>query len=239
MYQKWRSLLFLHWAFPPEEVRGLLPRGVGLELDTFGGRAYVGLVPFTMRGVRPAYLPAVPWLSRFHETNVRTYVHRGGRDPGVWFFSLDAANPVAVALARGLFHLPYFHARMGLESRPDSDTQGSPRDRISYRSTRLTAPPATCAVDCRVTPGAPARAAVGTLDHFLIERYLLYAVHHGRLYFGQVHHIPYPLQAAEILACEETLLAAAGVARPDQAPLVHFSGGVDVEIFSLRSGTGS
>src|SRR5262245_38098254 len=71
MYQKWRSLLFLHWAFPPEEVRGLLPRGMGLELDTFGGRAYVGLVPFTMRGVRPAYLPAVPWLSRFHETNVR------------------------------------------------------------------------------------------------------------------------------------------------------------------------
>src|SRR4051812_24259993 len=92
MYQKWRSLLFLHWALPPEAVRPLLP--AGLDLDVYQGSAYVGLVPFTMRGVRPVGLPAVPWLSNFHETNVRTYVHAGGRDPGVWFFSLDAANPV-------------------------------------------------------------------------------------------------------------------------------------------------
>ena len=89
MRHRWAHLLFLHWAVPPEQLRPLLPPG--LDLDTFEGRAYVGLVPFTMTGVRPVLLPPLPLLSSFHETNVRTYVHRRGRDPGVWFFSLDAA----------------------------------------------------------------------------------------------------------------------------------------------------
>ena len=110
MRQNWRHLLFLHWVVSPERLRPLVP--AGLDLDLFEGRAYVGLVPFTMTDVRPLWAPAVAGLSNFHETNARTYVHRAGRDPGVWFFSLDAANPVAVALARAFFHLPYHHARI-------------------------------------------------------------------------------------------------------------------------------
>lgn len=225
MYQNWRLLTFLHWAFPPEEVRGLLP--AGLELDTFEGKAYIGLVPFTMRGIRPVGLPAVCWLSNFHETNVRTYVHAGGRDPGVYFFSLDAANPVAVALARRLFHLPYHYARMTIQSLGEA---------ISYRSERRAAgpmPPMT-RIDCRILPILPKPAIVGTLDHFLIERYLLYTTRSGRLCVGQVYHTPYPIQAAEILILEETLLAASGLSRPDRVPLVHYSGGVNVEIFLLH-----
>ncbi len=113
MRQNWRELLFLHWAFASELIRPLIPPA--LELDLFEGMAYVGLVSFTMTGVRPTGLPAIAGLSSFHETNVRTYVHIYGRDPGVWFFSLDAANTIAVRLARGLFHLPYHRARMFLE----------------------------------------------------------------------------------------------------------------------------
>jgi uncharacterized protein YqjF (DUF2071 family) len=117
MYQSWRSLLFLHWEFPPEQVRPLVP--AGLDLDLFEGRAYVGLVPFTMKGVRPVVLPPVPGTGAFHETNVRTYVHRDGRDPAVYFFSLDAASALAVIGARALFSLPYHHARMRLDRDPD------------------------------------------------------------------------------------------------------------------------
>ena len=236
MYQSWRSLLFLHWRFRPEAIRPLLPSGLGLELDTYGGQAYVGLVPFTMRGVRPKGLPAVSWLSNFHETNVRTYVHVHGHAPGVWFFSLEAANPLAVALGRAWFSLPYHHARMRLASRLVADDRGRLGGLISYHSERIKNRPvsATSALDARVVHEPPRAAAVGTLDHFLLERYLLYAVRRGRLYSGQVHHTPYPVQAAEVHAFDESLLAATGISRPEERPLVHFSRGVDVEIFRLR-----
>ena len=115
MRQRWADLLFLHWPVAPETLQPLLPPG--LTLDTFEGQAYVGLVPFTMTGVRPVWAPPVRWLSNFHETNVRTYVHREGKDPGVWFFSLDAANSIAVRIARAAWKLPYHYARMSLSRR--------------------------------------------------------------------------------------------------------------------------
>src|SRR4051812_9056703 len=105
MVQSWRHLLFVHWEVPLEILRPLVPSS--LTIDTFDGKALIGLVPFTMQGIRLAYLPPVPGTTAFHETNLRTYVHRSGRDPGVWFFSLDAANALAVKVARALFHLPY------------------------------------------------------------------------------------------------------------------------------------
>src|SRR5438477_12694854 len=116
-YQNWHHLLFLHWEVPPAELQSLLPPG--LDLDTFEGKAYVGLVPFTLTGVRPILTPPLPWISSFHEINVRTYVHRNGRDPGVWFFSLDASSTIAVAAARAAYKLPYFHASMELLARSD------------------------------------------------------------------------------------------------------------------------
>jgi uncharacterized protein YqjF (DUF2071 family) len=230
MRQDWHHLLFLHWAVAPEQLRPLVPSG--LELDLYEGRAYVGLVPFTMTGVRPVWAPAVRGVSSFHETNVRTYVHRAGRDPGVWFFSLDAANALAVALARTFFHLSYHHARMRLTHEPGSGGVSYASQRLMHRSTST---PATCAVGCTPT-GPPAPVRAGTLEHFLVERYLLYAraARSGRLYRGQVHHTPYPVQPAEITGLDETLLAAAGIERPDEAPLAHFVRGVKVEVFSLR-----
>src|SRR2546425_10260967 len=105
MFQRWADLLFLHWIVPADQITPLLPPV--LTLDTFEGHAYIGLVPFTMTGVRPVWAPPVAPLSDFHETNVRTYVHLKGRDPGVWFFSLDAANTIAVRIARAVCKLPY------------------------------------------------------------------------------------------------------------------------------------
>lgn len=231
MHQSWRDLMFLHWAVPAEAIRPLVP--ARLDLDLFEGRAYVGLVPFTMRGVRPVGFPPVWGLSRFHETNVRTYVHFRGQDPGVWFFSLDAANPVAVRLARSIFHLDYHHARMFLERERTGPTGAS--GPIVYAGTRRRPGPVPASYLIRAEACGPVQPArPGTLEHFLAERYLLYTIWRDRIYQGQVHHVPYPLRAARVLAFDETMLAAAQIKRPAERPLAHFASGVDVEVFPLR-----
>ncbi len=232
-HQSWKKLTFLHWRVPEAVLRPLLPEE--LTIDTFEGDAFVGLVPFTMTGVRPLWAPSVPGISNFHETNVRTYVHKDGRDPGVWFFSLDAASRVAVTVARTFWHLPYHHARMSLD---ESETAGGARE-ISYVTERLGPPPvpAGCTITTRVV-GDVSHAVPGTLEHFLAERYILYADTGGsnkrELSIGRVHHVPYPLQRAEAVSWEESLLAATGIARANDAPLAHYAEGVDVEVFALE-----
>jgi uncharacterized protein YqjF (DUF2071 family) len=226
MRQDWHHLLFLHWSVPPERLRPMLPPG--LELDLFEGKAYVGLTPFTMTGVRPVGTPPIPFVSRFHETNLRTYVHAGGRDPGVWFFSLDAAGALAVAAARALLGLPYCYARIDMAVERDGPA-------IDYRLRRRWPGPGPASLDVRYAPRGPVSpAAPGSLEYFLAERYVLYKASRGRLYRGRIHHAPWPLQEADVPRLRETLLAAAGIDRPDEPPLAHYGREVNVEIFRLE-----
>lgn len=186
MAQRWHDLLFAHWAVAPEVLRKLVPAKLGL--DTFEGQAWMGVVPFTMSGVRLRGTPTLPWLSMFPELNVRTYVTAEGR-PGVWFFSLDAANLLAVELARLWFHLPYFKAQMsatakseeiGYFSRRDDRRGGSQQLQVSYSG-----------------KGPCFEAKRGTLEYFLTERYCLYAQKpSGELLRGEIHHAPWKLQDA-------------------------------------------
>ena len=223
-YQRWRSLLFLHWEVPAEAIAAQLPRG--LSVDMFEGRAYVGLVPFTMRDVRPWWSPSVPGVSHFHELNLRTYVHREGRDPGVWFFSLDAASSLAVVLARSNWSLPYHRAALAMHREGDE---------VRYESRRLWPGPKPAELDLRYRVGAELGSAVpGTFEHFLIERYRLFAITPFGLASGQVHHRPYPLRRAEVVALRESVVRAAGLSALHDGPHALYSEGVDVEIFSLR-----
>jgi uncharacterized protein YqjF (DUF2071 family) len=220
-YQEWRRLLFLHWPVPPEALRPLVP--APLALDLFEGMAYVGLIPFCVQAARPLGVPRILGLN-FLETNVRTYVHVDGREPGVYFFSLDAASLLATIGARLTLGLPYFIA------------QGRERvtaGRVVYALRRRSGARPACGV--RYEIGAPLGAAVpGTLEHFLIERYLLHAVRGPSRWTVQVHHPPYPLQRARLLALHDELRRAAGIPPLDGAPLVHYAAGVDVEIFAPR-----
>lgn len=236
MRPSWHHLLFLHWPVAPEQLRPLLPPGLALDLHE--GRAYIGLIPFTMTDARPHRLPRLPLPRRlyedFHEINVRTYVRAGDGEPGVWFFSLDAASRLAVLAARVWFKLPYFHARMRLSEKRQPD--GAPT--IEYFSRRVWPgpKPATCAT--KYAPhGVPAAAQPGTLEHFLVERYALYSRAEKRLYRGRVRHAPYQLQAVDVLALNENLVAAAGITRPNTPPLAHYARGVRVEIFRLEEAT--
>lgn len=218
MLQSWRDLLFLHRRVDPEAIRRILPSG--LELDLWEGEAWLGLVPFRMENIRPKGTPAMPWLSSFPETNVRTYVTRNGR-PGVWFFSLDAARWVACAYARKFFNLPYHHAQMS--ARREGDL-------LRYESRRR----ANAEVRSRIEAFAgrsTAPASQGTFEFWLVERYLLYAERGGNLFDGRVFHPPYAIAPAELRQCEENLT---GCFFPSgEWEHVCFSPGVDVEVFPL------
>ena len=193
MRMTWSELLFAHWEIDPRLVAPLLPPG--LTLDTRNGKAWVGVVPFLMSGVAPRCCPPIPLLSRFLELNVRTYVTRDGK-PGVWFFSLDAENPVAVRVARATFNLPYMDASMGLSKTMGLTKQDSAT--IAYRSDRTHRgePPARFEASYQST-GEPVDAQPGTLEHWLTARYCLYSANRRNvLYRGEIDHPPWTLEKA-------------------------------------------
>lgn len=220
MKQIWHDLLFAHWPLPPAVLWPLVPSQ--LALDIFDGECWVGVVPFRMSGIHARALPPLPGLSRFPELNVRTYVMHGGK-PGVYFFSLDAANLPAVWAARAFYHLPYFHANMTSHEHGGSIHYASRRHqdgaefRGSYRPT-----------------GEVRAREKGSIEHWLTERYCLYTVHRGQLYRGEIHHLPWLLQDAEAEFETNTVAAAAGIVLPASKPLLHFARRQDVLIWLLR-----
>ncbi len=223
MTQVWHELLFAHWPIAPHLLRPLVPSS--LPLDTFDGQCWVGIVPFHMSNVHPRGFPSVYGLSRFPELNVRTYVTLHDR-PGVYFFSLDAANPIAVFLARHFFLLPYFTAHMSSHSIGDT---------IYYRSRRIHkhAPSADFVVSYR--PIAPVvYATSGTIEHWLTERYYLYTVSHDHVYRGDIHHRLWPLQIAEYEEMQNTMALSHQIPLPNIPPLLHYSQLQEVLVWPLR-----
>ena len=177
MRQHWGKLLFIHWRLDENLLRPLIPPQ--LQIDTFDGSAWIGVIPFTMWGIRASFLPPIPGTSAFHELNVRTYVTFKGV-PGVWFFSLDAANRLAVWGARKFYSLPYFNARMSLRQNGDS---------ITYSSIREDSRGAPASFNATWTKGESLpQSTPGSLEFFLTERYCLYSEHRGEIYRARIHH---------------------------------------------------
>ena len=235
MRQRWNDLLFAHWPVPASDLAPRLP--AGLEVDTFGGEGWLGVVPFYMDRVRVRTVgeraAGVPTTRAFPELNLRTYVRsrRTGRQ-GVWFFSLDAGSALAVAGARLLFSLPYFPARMRYEPGRDGE--------VTYQSRRVWPPGRPAETRLRYRPTGPVEwSAPGSLAAFLTERYCLFTVSRwsGRLMVGEIHHRQWPLQAAEAEWERNGLPADFGFSLPQQPPLLHFGRELEVVIWALRAET--
>jgi uncharacterized protein len=222
MFQRWFHLLFLHWSLSPVIVQRTLPQG--LQVDTFAGNAWIGIVPFFMRGVRPAGFVSVPGISNFLELNLRTYVRDMYGRPGIWFYSLDANQPLAVCLARVAFALPYKFADMSASVSDGEIDYWSHRfgfkNSLHYRYRAFE---------------KLGEVRFGSLEFFLIERYRLFARRGNKLFTGRVHHSPYRLRKAAVTNADPELFAMDGFETP-AGPPAHtiYSERVDVSIYPME-----
>ena len=233
-YQRWAKLTFLHWRVAAETLQRLLPSN--LRIQQFDGSAWLGVVPFSMERVRPWWSPPVPGVSWFLETNVRTYVIDERGVAGVWFFSLDADNRLAVNVARKFWHLPYKLAAMSLRVHGNHHT--ATPTRISYAGSRKESPAAEYDLTLELPDSEAVSAQPGTLEHFLVERYLLFASDRKqRLRTGSVHHAPYRIVTPTSIVGTQSLTSAIGFHNLNIATADHaaFCTGVDVRVSPLKT----
>jgi uncharacterized protein YqjF (DUF2071 family) len=219
MSMHWVDLLFMHWPVPAEALLPFIP--AGLELDLFADEAWLSIVPFRMSRVRGRFMPSLPGLSAFPELNVRTYVKRKGTMPGVWFFSLDAANPVAVRAARTFFHLPYFDAEMSVTRKGKG---------FEYLSRRTHAGAPAAGFQAHYEPHGPIyRSSKGTLEDWLTARYCFYSADpEGGILRCDIHHKPWKLQRASAVTSVNTMSEQLGLALPKGDPILQFAAKTEV-----------
>jgi uncharacterized protein len=224
MAQTWEDLLFAHWRVPEEQLRAHVPDSI--TLDTHEGEAWLGITPFLLRGLRGRGTLPIPKVSSFLEVNVRTYVTVEDK-PGIWFFSLDAENPLAVEGARRGYKLPYFRARMSAETRGGW---------ITYSSSRRDERSKPRVFNGRYRgEGEVFNAEPGSLEWFLAERYCLYTLDvGGTLLRAEIHHPLWPLQEARA-EIDLNTMPPDGIELEDEEPLFHFARRQDVVIWTPES----
>jgi uncharacterized protein YqjF (DUF2071 family) len=208
MTQTWHDLLFAHWPVQPEAMARLIP--AGLELDTFDGEAWVGIIAFRLSGIRLRWLPEIRLVSRFPEINVRTYVRAGGK-PGVLFLSLDANNRLAIAMARPWFRLPYYLSQIEFDRKHEG---------IHFTSKRGVWGGCDATFDAHYCPCGPAfTAAAGGLESWLTERYCYYSPgSRGKAYRCDIHHEQWRLQHARAEIAANTMALSHGICLPECVP---------------------
>jgi uncharacterized protein YqjF (DUF2071 family) len=222
MKQTWHDLLFAHWPIAIEDLERWIPNS--LKIDLYDDQAWLGIVPFHMSGIRLRNLPEIPFTSKFAEINVRTYVTINNK-PGVYFFSLDAANRFAVKAAKFFYHLPYFYADIEWTKH---------NEKIYYRSNRQGTADNFLFEGNYSPTSAPFTSRQGTLEHWLTERYCLYSHHKDRLFRCDILHEPWSLQHAEADITNHSIVNREGIALPNTPPLLHYSERIDVLTWGLE-----
>lgn len=221
--QSWRKLLFAHWPADYANLRAKVP--TEFEIDLYDGEPWVGVVPFEMSGVRLRGLPPIPGVSYFQELNLRTYVRYRGR-LGVYFFSLDANQRMAVWAARTFFHLPYFRSRMSLRQKNDG---------LHYRSCRIHPGEPQARFECKYHGGTAIKTTSGDLVDWLTERYCFFTkTKSGNILRGDIHHQQWPLQTADAEMITNQICSSLDVVSRDVPPLLHYSENLDVKICGLH-----
>lgn len=224
MRQSWRNLLFTHWPIPPEILRPYIPSS--LQIDTFDGSAWLGVVVFEMKGIYSRGLSSVSLTPKFSEVNVRTYVQYDGK-PGVYFLSLDVGDWASLTIAKRWYRLPYHPAHISIQKEGQT---------FHYESIRKGKTTAFVTSKGTYTPLLDVFfPSEGTLDHWLTERYCLFSTNHrANIYCGEIHHCPWPLQKVETEITKHTLFEPFHMDLKDVQPIAHFSKGVDSLMWNIK-----
>jgi hypothetical protein len=234
MTQRWNDLLFAHWPVPATSIRSLVPEE--LKLDTFDGSAWVGVVPFWMDQIQVRGIPRLPGAQSFPELNLRTYVRdRRTNMCGVYFFSLDATNPLAVAIARIFYRLPYYWSQMKIEEYRPGDFHYTSSRLLTRKPVHFSARYHSLGASHKMAESRP-----GSLEYFLTERYCLFTTNRkGKVLRGNIHHAPWPLEEAEAEIDATELAAAHGIELPDTKPVLYYARELAVYIWPLEMVHGS
>lgn len=218
--QHWDKVASLHWRYDRADVAPLLPRGV--DADLLDGDAWVSLVAFVRVVAPPRVGPAVPWLSIFLETHVRTYVRGPDGGRGIWFLSLDT-DRLAVALAgQRVYGLPYRWSRLRLETAGDVVVYNTRRRRPRRQPVHS---------HVAVEVGEPiARSEMTAADRFLTARFRAYARGRSGIHAIDTAYEPCQPSRAKVLHLDDGLVAATGLGAPAAPDAVHYCGGMEVRV---------
>jgi uncharacterized protein YqjF (DUF2071 family) len=254
----WHDALFVHWPVDAGTLADRLPDGV--EPRTHDDSAWLGIVAFVMQSIRPRGVPRFAGLT-FGEANLRTYVAGADGGEGIYFFNLDAADPLGVWVARTLYRLPYYRATMRIDRSPpreDATTLGRPPRSVEFVSNRIHPGAPDAHLDVGYGPlEEPWIAEPGSLEAFLVENYRFYLGSEDlgrrenslddspgheegpdetreRIYAGDVVHEPWPLYRADLDLRSTNFLAVNGFETPDVDPIAHYSPGVEVTAGPIR-----
>ncbi len=224
MQQNWRDVIFLHWPVHPDQLRPYIP--APLKIDTFDHFAWLGIVAFVMEGIYPRGLPFITVTPKFSEVNVRTYVQYKDK-PGVCFLSLDVENWASNMIAKRWYRLPYYPAEIIFLSEGNA---------IHCRSTRKAKSSQPILFHGSVTPSQDLSIArIGTLNHWLTERYCFYSMDtKGGIYCGEIHHRPWMLQKAETEIEMNTLFDPINLNPSNEKPIAAFSKGINSLIWNIK-----
>ncbi|MGA2351137.1 MAG: DUF2071 domain-containing protein [Terracidiphilus sp.] len=229
MKQRWNDLLFAHWPVPALSLAPLVPEG--LQVDTFQGSAWLGVMPFWIDRIKVRGLPTMPGGQGFPDLSLRTYVREERTGTlGVCCLSLDASNLLAAALGRALYRLPYHWAEMRLEQRTEREFSFYSRRRFADRPVVFKARYRGLGPSRRL-----AESGVGTLEYFLMERHCLFSKNHaGQAIRANLHHVSWPLEEAEAEIERNDLAEALGIRLPNLEPVLHYSRRLAVYVWPAK-----
>jgi uncharacterized protein len=201
-YASWDHAVMIHYEADPGALQSCVP----FELDLRDGRAFVSLVAFTLRRMRPRLGGRIgEWLVKpiaTHEfLNVRTYV-RANREPGIFFLVEWLSNRLSVPLGPPAFGLPYRYGRIKyLHDRPMQGISG----RVDAKGGSFSYSGSTTSTDLQ-------RCEQGSLTEFLMERYTAFTQpgHRRRPKLFRVWHEPWPQTPVDVETMATDLLATSG-----------------------------